>query len=259
MEDNRIRWHLVTSKIEAVWLIVFGAVVLGFVRSGELILFLEPGWIRFTEVFGYIFAIGGAAVLLYCRDNEKSNVLYRASVTGKRDLSLRFFGVGLLILVLISTAVAPYYTIVQDPYSAVEIGGSPFAAADESIVNESENRKPEDRDYRDWMILFGNHPELSIFEGEAANITGEVAVDERMPEGFFFLRRKVVTHCEDCAEYISVTCRVTGGADVPAAGKWIQAEGRFRLEKVASQSVLVLDVKDYEAVKEPDDPYVHLH
>ncbi|MBN1290156.1 MAG: hypothetical protein JXA49_11035, partial [Actinobacteria bacterium] len=83
MEKSKVKWHLIAGKIEAVWLIIFGTVILGYVRSGELKLFLEAGWIKFTEVFGFFLAVGGAAILLFCRDNERDNSLYRVQNTGK--------------------------------------------------------------------------------------------------------------------------------------------------------------------------------
>ncbi|MBN1289210.1 MAG: hypothetical protein JXA49_06200, partial [Actinobacteria bacterium] len=175
------------------------------------------------------------------------------------NLNLRFAGVGLLLLLLASTVVAPYYTVVQDPYSTTEIGGAVFAGVDASVLSESKEKKAEERDYKDWMILFANHPELSIYKGHKARVIGEVLLDKRLPAGFFFLSWKAVTHCEHCAKPISLTCEVVDGTEVPENGEWIEAVGEFELVKIGAQDVLVLEVRDYSKVPEPDDMFLRLH
>lgn len=258
MDKNLVRWNLIAGKIEAIWLILFGIVSVGYVRSGELDLFLSGGWIKFIGVFGVLMIVGGVAVLLFCRDNEKDNVTYLLAESGRGELTRRFIGIGLLALVLACSLIVPYFTVLKDPYIAGTEGWAVLAAAEESVYAESRRTDPGTRDFRDWMILFAKSADLSKYEGEAAKVTGEALVDKRLPEGYFFLRRKIATHCVDCAEYYSITCRVGEGDEVPASGAWIEANGEFVRGKVGKQNVLVLDVDNFDTEIELSDPLLYL-
>lgn len=252
-----MRWNFIAAKIEALWLILLGIVVVGYVRSGELKLFLSGGWIIFTEVFGVIMITGGAAFLLYCRDNEKDNVLYRIRERGAKDLIWRFVGIGLLLFILAVSMIAPYSTVLQDPFNAETVGGASLADIGRSEIIIATKKEPEQRDFRDWMILFANSNDLSFYEGEDVDVSGLVALDKRLPDGYFYLNRKLVTHCVECAEDVSITCYVENGDEIPPADSWIEAAGKLELGKVGRQSVVVLNVEDYKIKTEPAESAVH--
>jgi uncharacterized repeat protein (TIGR03943 family) len=255
IESHRLL-HKVALWTETAWLVLFGWLLVGYVGTGEINLFLSPAWNWLEMTAGLLgIALGAGAVLM----GKKRRELYIEECCrsgGSADPVYRILGVLLMIGVLVAAVIVPGRSLtagVQTSGDSMLGTYTPSGEGDSELIS---GKEAGERDFEEWLKVIAQDPEPEHHLGEEVNITGMVVVEEGLPEGEFLLVRYYITHCIACASQVAFLCLVVTGLDVPDTDDWVEVHGKFEVGKINGERKHLLVVDDYRIVDRPAEPYL---
>lgn len=257
MEDRRLKFYRVIALAETAWLILFAFIIFAYVRSNQLRLLLAPAW-AWVEIAGGVLAVlTGTVILLMGKKREEAYVRECCEVKGRMDPVYRSVGLLLLTGILVMGLVIPGRTLTADLQSTADLGSNPFVRGTEKEFEIARRKRPEDRNSKEWLIIFSQDPDPARYEGEKVRLTGRVWRETELAERDFFIVRYLLTHCIACAQPLLLMCRLPAGETVPETEQWVKVEGEVAVEELDGEMEPFIKVDSYKVIHTPEDPYIY--
>lgn len=257
MEDRRLKLYKVIVLAEAAWLILFGFVIFAYVRSNQLKLLLAPGWAWIEIAGGVLAVLTSTAILLIGKRQEEMYVRDCCEVRARMDPLYRAVGLLLLVGILVIGLAIPGRTLTADLQGTVDLGSNPFVRGTEKEFEMARRKKPEDRDNKDWLVIFSQDPDPTRYEGEKARLTGRVWRETELAERDFYIVRYLMTHCIACVQPMLLLCRLPAGEIVPETEQWVTIEGEIATGEFDGEAEPFIKVDRYNIISTPEDPYIY--
>lgn len=113
-------------------------------------------------------------------------------------------------------------------------------------------------DVGDWIRRINADPNLSDYVGKEVNVTGFVFKPKDYPADMFLASRFLVSCCAVDARPIGLPVRLQGWDAQYASDEWLNVSGKFELEEVNGEQVLVIvPVTNPEKTAQPARPYIY--
>lgn len=255
--DGRLRFYRVILWLETAWLIIFGFILLAYVRSNQLKLLLTPGWAWIMVAGGVASILVGTVVLLMGKKQEERYVRECCRTAGPTDPIYRTAGLLMLVGIMVLGLVLPGRTLTAGLQKNTDLGGNPFLEGTEKDFEIVKRKEPKERNVRDWMTLFSKDPNPENYRGEEVRLTGVAWRDEDTPAGDFYLLRYLFSHCIACAQPLLIMCRVQAGEVVPEVERWVTVEGMIATDEFDGKVEPFVEVERYKVISQPEDPYIY--
>lgn len=107
----------------------------------------------------------------------------------------------------------------------------------------------------DWLQLYASSSNTQEFNGQAADVTGFVYHDPRLPENQVMVSRFTLTCCVADATALGM---VVESADVSQLmdDTWVQIKGQIVTTDIEGRNLPMIQAQTYEVVPEPIQPYL---
>jgi uncharacterized repeat protein (TIGR03943 family) len=131
---------------------------------------------------------------------------------------------------------------------------SPLVSSDSSSkLFETES---EQRNVLDWVKLFYLGKDLDPYIGQQASVVGFVYLDDRLPEGQFFVSRFILSCC--AADGYAVGLIVEWSqAESLEQDMWVQVKGPVETISFDNRISPLIQAETVELVPQPDQPYLY--
>jgi putative membrane protein len=112
---------------------------------------------------------------------------------------------------------------------------------------------PDQFNVLDWIRLFNYETDLTPFLGKAANVTGFVYEDLRLPDGHFLVARFTVSCC--VADAFAIGMAVKWHEALPV-NSWVNVRGPVDVLFIDGHRVPLILAESIEPTEPPDQPYL---
>jgi putative membrane protein len=115
-------------------------------------------------------------------------------------------------------------------------------------------KPPLERNVLDWIRMFNTSDDLSLFNGQEADITGFIYRDDTFTENQFLAARFTISCC--VADAVAVGLPVAWDENIPS-DTWVRVQGRFELGEFRGEPKPILRPTSIEIVEQPEHPYLY--
>jgi putative membrane protein len=123
---------------------------------------------------------------------------------------------------------------------------------DESVLM----RAVGERNILDWLRAFGTADDPAAFDGQEATVVGFVFRDETFPADRFMVSRFILSCCVADASAIGLVVSWADSSGLPL-DTWVQVQGRFQVDRLASESSPILVADRVVPTTPPNQPYLY--
>ncbi len=216
--------------------------------TGRINFYIHPDFTVLAVITGIVLVLLFACIAIF-------------SVAGRGALPHHVHGkwwqLMLVIIPLLLALLLPPQPLSSQAFSSrsvdnlVELALSRKVKKPAQFVLNSENR-----DLADWVRLFGQQTDLSVYAGMKAKVTGFVLRDGNLPDGYFTVARFVISCCAADARPVGLLVRYNLGLYTPVNDQWVEIRGEWQLEEVNGQIQPVLILKEAQKIDIPANPYI---
>lgn len=111
------------------------------------------------------------------------------------------------------------------------------------------------RSVLDWIRLFGDAEDPSIYEEQEADVTGFVYHDARLGENQFMAGRFTITCCVADAVALGMIVEWPAAASLPD-NQWVRVRGPVQTVVIEGKSIPSILAREIEIVPQPELPYL---
>lgn len=219
----------------SVSLILILIVVYGF--SGELGLFIRPGYIVFTIVM----AIVALASVLFSIYND-----IKTKVERKKWAISAFISSLLVIAVTVSM-------LVFSPSPLKGNYGFSGNTSSRSDFGNIENKNIQSLSIKDWSEVIESS-QNEKYLNKKVNLAGYVAP---IDDNYFYLSRYVIYCCTVDAQLSQVPVYMPGWKDKLSSKEWVEINGKFTTSDSSLEYPVALHASQIKKISEPRNPYVY--
>lgn len=158
------------------------------------------------------------------------------------------------VLVIVAIPLILGTLIPSRPLGANAMNGDFNMTAIAATNTLSFEKNPLDRNVLDWIRMFNASDDLSVFNGQEADITGFVYRDTTFNENQFLAARFTISCC--VADAVAVGLPVEWSESIPA-DTWVRVLGRFELGEFRGEPKPILRPTSLEIVSQPEHPYLY--
>ncbi|MBT1035569.1 TIGR03943 family protein [Canibacter sp. lx-45] len=219
---------------------------LALIVTGKLTLYVHPRYTVFTLLAAII-------ALLIMLGSEFARIATCDGITTSPPRSLlgRVAGV-IAALILIPLVLLPPASLSAERAST----GTKIGAAGKSSAISSANGDSASRSIADWANTLAGGIAASELSGQAVDVTGFVAADDRNPQ-IMRVSRYSVTCCVVDAQALSVPVYMPNWQTTYQPGQWVRVTGFFiNNPNATALTTTLLHSTSIEPVQAPQNPYL---
>lgn len=166
--------------------------------------------------------------------------------------SLSYIGMFIAIGVMVFTAPKSLSSITafqrESDFNSVTLQGS------RSPIQAFSNT--ENYDLGEWISSIMYNPDISSYEGKSVSVRGFIFPRDGFGEDIFMASRFVVTCCAVDARPVGLPVKFEW-KDKFKIDEWVRATGKFEVQNINGQDVLVIVAENVEKVDVPSNPYIY--
>jgi putative membrane protein len=205
---------------------------------------------RFIWLIWLAVAVLGVVIVSY-RVTRHSADTYSDPAHG-----LKWHTVGILLLPVLLGWLVPAKPLGTAAMANRELNTSLQTALSVSTGTIRQAVEQRDPTLLDWVRAFQLGPDLTVFVGQTAELTGFVYRRADLGPDTWLLSRFVVTCCVADAMAIGVVVRAPGVVP-PENDQWVEVQGQFAVETSGGERIPVLVANSVTRIASPQQPYLY--
>jgi uncharacterized repeat protein (TIGR03943 family) len=122
-------------------------------------------------------------------------------------------------------------------------------------VTTSLTQSTTGRSVLDWVGLFNSASDPAVYKDQAAQVTGFVYHDPRLPKNQFFVSRFVITCCVADASALGMLVNWKDASQLTENG-WVEVKGSIFVASMGTQTLPGITAEAVSSIPTPDQPYL---